>query len=118
MLPSYPVTLWVEKQPIPSPYPASLETWGDHIRKKRLDLGLKQKDFAKLMGVNKKTVDGRELRGATPQADKMKRIIDFLGYVPYDPKQPLSKRITTWRLSNGLTQAMFARLVALNQLVC
>jgi len=83
-----------------SPYPASFETIGDHIRKKRLDLEIKRKDFVKLMGVGKKTVDGWELRGATPQSENMKRIIDFLGYVPYDPIQPLSKRIVIWRLSN------------------
>jgi transcriptional regulator with XRE-family HTH domain len=38
------------------PYPDALVTLGDHIRKRRLDLGLRQRDVAAQFGVNVNTV--------------------------------------------------------------
>jgi len=54
-LPFCHLTLRAQK-PSEKPYPASLDTWGDHIRKKRLDLDLFQKQAADLMGVDEATV--------------------------------------------------------------
>ena len=39
-------------RPLPPAYPRELKTLGDHLRKKRLDLGLLQKDVSQSLGVN------------------------------------------------------------------
>lgn len=40
-----------DQKPLPHAYPAESKTLGDHLRKKRLDLGLFQKDVARILGV-------------------------------------------------------------------
>lgn len=47
-------------KPPPAGYPKILKTLGDHIRKKRLDLGLLQKDVAKIIGTTESTIWNRE----------------------------------------------------------
>src|SRR2546426_2892467 len=43
------------KKPISEAYPKTLKTVGDHLRKRRLDLKLYQKDVAKAIGVDSLT---------------------------------------------------------------
>ncbi len=49
------MTLKASKPASPA-YPKSLETLGDHIRKRRLDLGLEQQQVAARLGVSESTV--------------------------------------------------------------
>src|ERR1700730_6573434 len=78
--------------------PACLTTFGDHIRKKRLNLGLTQREAALLIGVEQCSVDNWEKRGMNPAQRVQTAIIDFLGYdpsqngssPPYAPVQTLS----------------------------
>ncbi|MHB9037748.1 MAG: helix-turn-helix domain-containing protein [Armatimonadota bacterium] len=55
---------------------------GDHIRKRRLDLGLLQKDVAKILGVTEASVFYWETHRASPRGRYIPRIIEFLGYLP------------------------------------
>ena len=48
------------KRPRIRAYPEELKTIGDHIRKRRLDLGLLQKDVGRLVGVDTTTVTNWE----------------------------------------------------------
>lgn len=54
-LPIRQITLKVQKPPN-SAYPTALFTIGDHIKKKRLDMNLFQKDVAKLLGVKEESI--------------------------------------------------------------
>ena len=67
-------------KPSPSAYPKILKTLGDHIRKKRLDLGLLQKEVAERIGVGKTTIYNWEKNRTTPASRFRRRIIQFLGY--------------------------------------
>ena len=57
-------------------------TLGQHIRKKRLDLGLSQKRLAEMLGVAQPTVQHWEDYGEHPKAKNMERIQKFLGFSP------------------------------------
>ena len=52
----------------------------DHIRKKRLDLGLTQIEVAEIIGVKESTVWNWE-HGTEPELRHIPKIIEFLGYV-------------------------------------
>jgi len=59
-------------------YPANLTSIGEHIRKKRIDLGLMQKEVAKIIGVTESTIWNWE-KGWNIQNKYMKRVGEFLG---------------------------------------
>ncbi|MBI5188936.1 MAG: helix-turn-helix transcriptional regulator [Nitrospirae bacterium] len=64
---------------------------GEHIRKKRLDLGLTQLEVAKIIGVKESTVWNWE-HGREPELKHMPKIIEFLGFVPFKcPEDPIGK---------------------------
>jgi len=65
-----------------SQYPQAPTTLGDHIRKKRLDLKLLQKDVAKILGTQIDTVTYWENNRVELSLDFLPKIINFLGYVP------------------------------------
>ncbi|MDP9097482.1 MAG: helix-turn-helix domain-containing protein, partial [Verrucomicrobiota bacterium] len=44
------------KKPKDQAYPREIKTLGDAVRKMRLDLGLRQKDVAKLLGCDKTSI--------------------------------------------------------------
>ncbi|MBY0533740.1 MAG: helix-turn-helix domain-containing protein [Rickettsiaceae bacterium] len=71
-------------KPNRKPYPKALKTFGDHIRKRRLDLDLSQREVAKLLKVKTDTVTNWELNRNDPQVSQYPSIIQFLGYYPFD----------------------------------
>jgi transcriptional regulator with XRE-family HTH domain len=74
-------TLTVAK-PKDSSYPAALSTLGDHLRSRRLDLGLLQKDVAAQIICTVDTITNWELNRCQPELEYIPRIIAFLGYDP------------------------------------
>jgi len=65
-------------------YPKSPKTIGQHIRKRRMDLRLLQRDVAGIIGVTECTVFGWEKGMREPSTKHVPRIIDFLGYSPFE----------------------------------
>jgi len=59
-----------------------LDTIGNHIKKKRMDLKLTQKELAERLGVNKDTIRFLENSQAKPSLAKVPKVIEFLGYDP------------------------------------
>lgn len=75
----------------PRGYPEKPESIGGHIRKRRMDLGLFQREVAAMVGVKTESVYGWE-RGVEPELRFMPNIITFLGYVPFHcPKDTLGR---------------------------
>jgi len=68
--------------PPPAGYPRELLTLGDHLKKRRLDLGLMQKEVARRLGVSKDTVRNWERSRTEPAPLFVSRIVEFLGYAP------------------------------------
>ena len=63
-------------------YPKQLESLGDHIRARRLDLGLLQKDVAEIIGVTTDTITNWEKGRNRPMHWHYLRINKFLSYFP------------------------------------
>jgi transcriptional regulator with XRE-family HTH domain len=96
--------------PLPETYPRQLVTWGDHLRKKRLDQKLFQKDVAKILRTNVTTIYNWEKNYTTPELVFMPRIIKFLGYAPYFSScRNLGEKIVRYREYLGLSQEALAR---------
>ena len=101
---------------LPKGYPLSPQTIGEHIRKRRLDLGLKQKDVAEIIGVTESTIWNWE-HGRAPELRYIPKIIDFLGYVPFEvPKgdDPLS-RLKRFKFLSGLSYKQLGELMEIDE---
>lgn len=83
VLPFCHVTLRGHK-PNPPGYSRSPQTIGDHIRKRRFDLRLTQREVAERIRVNKATVQFWENNRVEPSLSLIPKIIEFLGYDPYE----------------------------------
>ncbi len=68
-----------------------LRTLGDHIRRRRLDLGLLQVEVAAEIGVTESTVWNWE-HGTEPELIHIPAVLAFLGYIPWEePENPVGK---------------------------
>ncbi|MDP2652210.1 MAG: recombinase family protein [bacterium] len=97
-------------RPLPPAYPRELKTLGDHLRKKRLDLGLLQKDVALHLGVTETSVYSWENGHSSPRLDLLPKVLSFLGYVPGDIHSlDFGDRIVAIRQALGIRQEDLAR---------
>lgn len=97
-------------RPLQPAYPRTLNTLGDHLRKKRLDLGLLQGEVAERLEVDKDSVYYWETNRYAPSLRVIPRIIQFLGYMPYDTSSTsLGERIVAMRHAMGMSQERLAR---------
>ena len=86
-----------------------METLGDYLRATRLDRGLSQPEVAKILKVTPDTVTGWELNRHQPPARLAKKIIQFLGYIPFKEEGvSLGKQLYFARLLSGKTQEQVA----------
>ncbi len=88
---------------------------GDHLRKRRLDLGLWQRTVAQTLGVREETVGLWENGLARPLPRQYGRIVRFLGYDPEPGDLTVAGRLRTLRRRLGLSQAEFATLAGLDE---
>jgi transcriptional regulator with XRE-family HTH domain len=96
------------RKPKSEAYPAVLSTYGDHIRAKRLDAGLTQKQVAEEIGVDETSVFNWESNRVEPAVRLIPNIIRFLGYCPYTPAPPLTGWLKLIRRSLGYSQRKLA----------
>ena len=97
------------QKPSPLPYPAQLNTLGDHLRKRRLDLGLTQRDVANKLGVTECTIWNWEANYSSPQLRFIPKVVAFLGYDPYCIRShSLGERLREYRRRMGLSQKALA----------
>ena len=102
-------------RPIPSAYPRELKTLGDHLRKKRLDLGLLQKEVAQRLGVDTASVTNWEKGHTSPRLHLIPRIIEFLGNVPFSGEgKSLGQHIVEMRRALGVRQEDLARQLSVD----
>ena len=98
---SFSIRIPLEKQHFPG-YPVNTVTIGEHIRKKRMDLGLLQREVAEIIGVTDSSVWNWE-HGTEPELQYNPRIIKFLGYIPFDCPDDTVGRLAWYKEVNGLT---------------
>ena len=83
-------------------------TLGDHLRRRRMDLGLRQWDVAKRIGVDTSTVTNWELGRTEPEGQSIPGILDFLGTDPRPLGEGFPERLRRAREALGLTQRQLA----------
>jgi transcriptional regulator with XRE-family HTH domain len=98
-------------------YPTELRTIGDHIRRRRLDLGLSQRKAAARMGVSNSKIENWEGSQTTPPTAYLTRISGFLGYEVDDPAASLVRALAGYRQAAGLTRAELARRIGVHPTV-
>lgn len=94
-------------KPLDRAYPTEFRTVGDHLRKRRLDLGPFQREVALRIGVDKTTVFNWEAGTVSPHLRALPGVIEFLGYDPRrspgasDLGRPLrlnmTRRVPLWK---------------------
>jgi transcriptional regulator with XRE-family HTH domain len=96
----------------PKDYLTTPKTIGEHIRKKRFDLGLYQEEVAKTIGVNESTICNWE-HGTEPEIRHMPKIIKFLGYIPFEcpDEEDVLGMLRYFKLVNGLSYRKLGRLM-------
>ncbi|MEX0812319.1 MAG: helix-turn-helix transcriptional regulator [Chitinophagales bacterium] len=103
-------------KPKPVAYPTKITTIGDHIRKKRLDLGLYQKDVAQIIGVTTDTITFWEKGRSKPTIKQMPKIITFLGYNPCIKKaKTIGEKLYQYRIENGVTVKELIKLIKIDR---
>jgi len=85
----------------PNGYLAEPRTLGEHIRKRRLKLGLTQTQAAKRLKVNSSTVLNWEIGRFDPPMRSMPPILSFLGYDPFPPPIAVGERLLQVRRRYG-----------------
>lgn len=95
-------------------YPKKLKTLGDHIRKKRLDLGLFQRDVADQIGVSEATIYNWERNTNSPQVHDIPAVIRFLGYNPLPSSSSFPEQLRYKRRLLGLSQTGMAKRVGVD----
>jgi transcriptional regulator with XRE-family HTH domain len=83
-------------------YPERPSTVGEHIRKKRMDLGLLQREVAEIIGVTVSSIYNWE-HGVEPELQYNPSIIKFLGYIPFDCPDDTVGRLAWYKRANGMS---------------
>ena len=87
---------------------------GEHIRKRRLELRLLQREVATIIGVSEDCITYWENGRSDPQVHFYPAIIAYLGYYPFLTSQKLPGRIKRYRYEHGLTQKQMGKRVGVN----
>jgi len=82
---------------------------GEHILKRRLDLGLMQAEAARHLGVSTTTVLSWEKRGREPAIRQWPAILAFLSYDPHPQPQTTAEKLMSVRRRRGWSQKELAR---------
>ena len=92
-----------------------LVTWGDHLRSRRLERRLLQKDLAREWNLDPATVNYWERNRFAPAPRHLPWVIEFLGYVPYNPDWTPAARVRAQREALGFSRQRFARALGVHE---
>ena len=98
---------WVRSKP----YPENPKTLGEHLRKRRHEVGKRQTDVAAELDVSTWTYLLWEQDRASPTVRQYPALIRFLGYDPHGAPQTLGGQVKARRRALGLSLAAAARVV-------
>jgi len=101
-----PLTLKALRQ---KDYPDKPQTLGEHLKKRRRELGLLQWEAAKRIGVSTGTLVNWEQGNTKPVAAQFRPVVAFLGYDPSPKPQTLAERVRAKQRRLGASFAQIAR---------
>ncbi len=113
---AYPTFRWRlnARRPIEG-YPASLDHIGHHLLRRRLELGLQQKEAAKKLGSNPWCLRNWETGRHEIEVRFYPAIISFLGYNPLAGPKTQAERVTYARMSHGWSRKRLARISGVDE---
>lgn len=89
---------------------------GDHIRKRRYELDLLQKDIAQQIGVTLETMTNWENNHSYPKIKYWPKLIEFLGYDPeWKEGKDLSTALINYRRQHGLKRKFLAEKIGVDE---
>ena len=97
------------------PFSDSPKTLGEHLRKRRFELGLFQREVAERLGVDPHSVTDWEKDHQKPEVRFWPAIIAFLGYDPHPQPRTLSERLWAKRRMLGLSVAAAAARLGVDE---
>ncbi len=100
----------------PTPYPREPQTVGDHLKRRRYELGLSQKEVRQQLQVGVMTLGRWENNQYTPRVQYFPCIIAFLGYDPYGEPERYGDMITARRRQCGLSRKRLARQLSMEEM--
>jgi len=90
-------------------------TIGEHIRKRRLSLSMKQEDVGKQIGVSTDSITYWENNRSIPMVHQMPQIVKFLGYDPLSIDDgDLTGQLKKYRFRHGLSHKKMGRLIGVD----
>ena len=95
-------------------YPHNPQTLGEHLLKARLDRKLTKKAAAAKMDISPGTIELWETNRCTPDVRSMKKVIEFIGYYPFDEPKTLSEKIRKHRYVHGLSLQEFGQILGVD----
>ena len=90
-------------------YSENPQTLGEHLKKRRRELGLLQREAAERMSIQRDTYLNWEKDKTRPVASQFRPVVAFLGYDPTPPARTLAERLQAKRRELGVTFAQVAR---------
>jgi len=90
--------------------PDKPQTIGEHLKQRRIELGLKQTEVASLLGVHRGSIQLWEQGRGDQGVRSFPAIIRFLGYVPFECDGTPGGRFAFLRRCSGKTQEELAAL--------
>lgn len=99
----------------PLPYSTTPRTLEEHIRKRRCELALLQKEVAPLLKVDPWTICDWEKDGTHLPVRYRGRIIDFLAYDPFPAPRSLPERIVARHQRLCLSQKQLAKRLGVDE---
>jgi DNA-binding transcriptional regulator YiaG len=104
------------KKPLPNGYPEQPRTIGEHLKKRRMDLGLYQGQVAELLSVSEDCLCYWENGKNTPQIQFYPAIISFLSYYPFDHEtESFGGKIRKYKSEHGLNNEKLAKLLRVDE---
>lgn len=83
----------IVKSERPSACPRHPTTLGQHLKKRRIKLGLHQKAVAERLGLDECTIGNWEKDRTCPAVRYLPRLIEYLGYDPFPTPQSFGDRL-------------------------
>jgi DNA-binding XRE family transcriptional regulator len=84
-------------------YSENPQTLGGHLKKRRRELGLLQREAAERMGIQRDTYVNWEKDKTGPVASQFRPVVTFLGYDPTPKPETLAERLEAKRRTLGAT---------------
>jgi DNA-binding XRE family transcriptional regulator len=101
--------------PKPLPYPQDPSTLGEHLKKRRHELSLLQRQAAAQIGIGSFTYITWEKDQAVPGDRYWPAIVSFLGYNPDPQPSRLGEELIAKRRTLGLPRKTAARLIGVDE---